>query len=105
MANRRSPHGGHPGDVGYDRGSTRDLPIDEPTCAADTDELMPHRLLVDEGAWDRAGEELRAVDPQRYIAILQVVQDIVSIHKNPIGKAAASGYFLFSQKKDDSDLS
>lgn len=44
------------------------------------------RALVpeDNDAWNKAGEELRLLDPQRYIAILRVVEEICSIHKDPL---------------------
>ena len=52
-------------------------------------------LLVDEEAWNRAGEQLRKLDPKRYIAILKVVEDIVSIHRDPLGAGPANGHFVF----------
>lgn len=71
--------------LGYAAGRLRDAPIGSPDDAADDDGLMDLTLLVEEGAWERAGEELRRVDPQRYLALLKIVQDIVSIHRDPLG--------------------
>lgn len=85
---------------GYEAGKLRERPIDESIDASDDDDPMDLSLLVDEGAWTRAGEELRKLDPQRYIAILKVVEDIVSIHRDPLGAAVASGHFVFSGSDD-----
>ncbi len=77
------------------------LGLDEPDQATATTSSSAQRLLVDEGAWQRAGEELRARDPQRYLAILKVVEDICSIYRDPLGGNLADGHFIFG--KDDPD--
>lgn len=59
------------------------------------------RLLADDEAWARAGEELRRRDPQRYIAILKVVEDICSIHRDPLGEITSNGFYVFPHKKSD----
>ncbi len=41
-------------------------------------------LLVDEGEWERAGEELRRVDPVRYVQLLRLAQRIVLAHVDPL---------------------
>ncbi len=61
---------------------------------------MPYRVLVDDEAWARAGEELKKLDPQRYIAILRTVEDIVRIHRDPLDANAASGHFIFMKRPD-----
>lgn len=59
-------------------------------------------LFVDDEAWERAGRELKECDPQRYLAILKVVEDICSIHKNPMAKlAGVDAAFVFSRTKSD----
>lgn len=58
-------------------------------------------VVVDEGAWARAGEELRRRDPQRYIAILKVVEDICSIYRDPLGDNLAEGHYVFTQGDPD----
>lgn len=58
-------------------------------------------VLADSETWSKAGEELRVLDPQRYIAILQVVEDICNIHRNPLGAVAADGFFVFPRGKTD----
>lgn len=59
------------------------------------------RLLADDEAWSRAGDELRRRDPQRYIAILKVVEDICSIHRDPLGETVAEGFYVFPKSKTD----
>lgn len=59
------------------------------------------QLLVDNEAWARAGEELRRRDPQRYLAILKVVEDICSIHRDPLGEIASNGFYVFPKSKSD----
>lgn len=56
-------------------------------------------LLADDNAWARAGEELRARDPQRYLAILKIVEDICSIHRNPLGEIDSNGFYVFPRTK------
>lgn len=57
------------------------------------------RLLVDDEAWNRAGDELRLVDPKRYLAVLQIVEDICNIHRDPIGAKVTEGFYAFAQAK------
>ncbi len=66
-----------------------------PTAQAHTN----YRLLADDTAWTRAGDELRRFDPQRYLAILKVVEDICSIHRDPLAPVEATGHFVFPKKK------
>jgi len=54
---------------------------------------------VDDEAWARAGEDLRRCDPQRYLSILKVVEDICSIHRDPLGEAVSNGYYVFPRSK------
>ncbi len=56
---------------------------------------------MDDEAWARAGDALKRCDPHRYIAILKVVEDICSIHRDPLGEAIANGYYVFPKSKDD----
>jgi hypothetical protein len=58
-------------------------------------------MLADDEAWARAGEELRRVDPGRYLAILKVVEDICSIHRDPLGEVSSPGFYVFPRGKDD----
>lgn len=60
---------------------------------------MDARLLVDGDAWNRAGEELKKRDPQRYIAILRVVEDICRIYRDPFAEREATGVFVFPKRK------
>lgn len=56
-------------------------------------------MLADDAAWVRAGLELRERDPQRFMAILKVVEDIVAIRRDPIGAVRAAGHFVFARSK------
>lgn len=58
-------------------------------------------MLADDEAWSRAGEELRSVDPRRYLAILKVVEDICCIHRDPLGEIVSNGFYVFPNKKSD----
>lgn len=58
-------------------------------------------MLADNEAWTRAGSELRRVDPQRYLAILKVVEDICSIHRDPLGEIVSNGFYVFPRAKGD----
>jgi hypothetical protein len=58
-------------------------------------------LMADEDAWERAGAELRRVDPQRFAAVLKVVEDICSIHRDPLCHNLAAGHFIFDAGDDD----
>jgi len=60
-------------------------------------------LLADEEAWNRAGEELRLVDPHRYLALLKIAQDVCNIHRDPIGAEVADGVFIFGKESDTYD--
>lgn len=75
--------------------------IDEPHAAQDGEVAERLSLLADGEAWARAGEELRRVDPKRYLAILKVVEDICSIHRDPLGEVVSNGFYVFPTKKDD----
>lgn len=48
--------------------------------------------LVD--AWAKTGDELRRVDPARFLAVLEVAQRIVAIHKDPLATAADRSFFV-----------
>jgi len=63
--------------------------------------MREHSLLADEKAWSIAGEELRRVDPQRWLAILRVVEDICKIHRDPLTPNVASGHFIFANDRGD----
>jgi hypothetical protein len=65
---------------------------------------MPSNLVVDDDAWSRAGDELRRRDPARYLAILQIVQDINAIHRDPLGAARTSGHFVLGRPRNDGPL-
>lgn len=98
MMDRGGRDGGHSTGktLGYDRGNVEDYPIDTPDDRADGEVGMPYRMLLDDEAWVRVGEELRRLDPARYIALLQVLQDAVAIRKDPIrARRQASGTFVF----------
>lgn len=58
-------------------------------------------MLASDESWSKAGEELRRVDPQRYLAILKVVEDICSIHRDPLGEIASNGFYVFPKTKGD----
>jgi hypothetical protein len=58
-------------------------------------------LLADDEAWGRAGAELRRVDPTRYLAILKIVEDMCSIHRDPLGEIASDGFYVFPNTKSD----
>jgi hypothetical protein len=68
-------------------------------------ESMWRSVVVDEDAWTRAGDELRKVDPARYLAILKIVEDIVGIHRDPIGYRRVRGLMSFPKpRNDETDL-
>lgn len=73
--------------------------MDRSASRSDHQEPMDFDLLVNEEAWNRAGEELRRRDPHRYMAILRVVEDICRIYRDPYCERAASGTFVFPKKK------
>jgi hypothetical protein len=56
--------------------------------------------MADEDAWERAGAELRRVDPQRFAAVLKVVEDICSIHRDPLCPNLANGHYVFGDDDD-----
>lgn len=57
-------------------------------------------LLADDDAWERAGRELRLRDPQRYLAILKIAEDICSIYRNPLGDVCGGdAVYVFPAKK------
>ena len=58
-------------------------------------------MLADDESWSRAGAELRRVDPKRFLAILKVVEDICSIHRDPLGEIASDGFYVFPKSKGD----
>lgn len=57
-------------------------------------------LVADSEAWTRAGDELRRLDPRRYVAILSVVEDICRIHRNPLGADVADGFLVFPEHRN-----
>lgn len=90
--------------LGYDRVSFQDRPIDGRSVTSEDGRTMNYRLLADDGVWAQAGDELKRLDPGRYLAILAVVQDIIAIHLDPIGaQRQATGNFVFAKTKPDSD--
>lgn len=40
--------------------------------------------LIDDSEWRRVGDELRRVDPTRYLELLRVGREIVEIHRDPL---------------------
>ena len=90
--------------IGYEWGSLENCGLDESIGAGQNAPHMRDGLLVDDEAWALAGRELKRCDPQRYIAILQVVQDLCAIHRDPIGAVrTATGTFVFAKSKNDRD--
>ena len=75
--------------------------VEEPHAAHDNATAERLSLLADNEAWSRAGEELRRVDPQRYLALLKVAEDICSIHRDPLGEVTAVGFYVFPRSKSD----
>lgn len=76
--------------------------MEAPDDGVDASSDMPTRLLADDEAWSRAGEELKKCDPQRYLAILKVVEDICRIHRDPIkATRECTGFFIFSKDSGD----
>jgi hypothetical protein len=45
-------------------------------------------LVVDEVDWARAGDDLRRVDPIRYVQLLQLARRIVLAHTDPLATPA-----------------
>lgn len=89
----------------YEWQGHEESPMDGPPQVAEDGRPMDYRLLADDDAWVDAGEELKRLDPGRYLAILAVVQDIVAIYRDPIrARRQATGNFVFHKLKDQHDL-
>jgi hypothetical protein len=57
---------------------------------------LDYRLLADDAAWARAGEALKQADPTRYLRVLQLVSELVAIHRDPLVKLDGSeAFYMF----------
>lgn len=65
------------------------------------DRERDERLWRDPSAWERIGRTLRMCDPQRYIALLKIAEDVCAIHHDPLGPVVPSDFHVFSDKDPD----
>jgi hypothetical protein len=45
--------------------------------------LLGDATIIEADEWERVGEELRRVDPLRYVELLRLAMRIVQAHKDP----------------------
>jgi hypothetical protein len=55
--------------------------------------------VIEADAWERVGEELRRVDPVRYIELLRLAEGIVQAHKDPAARLSRDALHIVPEAK------
>lgn len=52
--------------------------------------------------WTKTGDELRRLDPTRFVALLEIARRIVEVHRDPVGADVSDPVFLATGYSKDS---